>query len=246
MGLLHMITADPARTPTFTMFGLPDYWFASFGSPTPTPDPGNAWNHGGIQPEITTTFLGLVGPGVLHSDEGGDNGKNKHGDDARPESDSGAGIQFSDHTDIRPTILALLGLKDDYSSDGRVLIEALNPGSLPHSLADHQDTLLELGRVYKMINAPLGDLGRDSLKVSTAALASNTTSDAMYTKLEAKIANWHTQRDAIASQMKALLEGAAFSGDTINEGEAMELISQGEALLDQVSECAEHIPACAQ
>jgi len=37
-----------------------------------------------------------------------------------------------------------------------------------------------------MINAPFGDLGRNSLTVSTAALASNTAYDATYTKLEAK------------------------------------------------------------
>jgi hypothetical protein len=97
-----------------------------------------------------------------------------------------------------------------------------------------------------MINAPFGDLGRDSLIVSTAALASNTTNDVMYTKLEAKIASWHTQRDALAGQMKAMLEGAAFGDETIDEGEAKGLISQGGALLEQVSECAEHILACAQ
>jgi hypothetical protein len=220
---------------------------------TPTPEAGFAWNHGGIQPEIARTFLGIVGPGVMHSGGGGDNGKSKNGDavglksdDSQSESGDSAGIQFSDHTDIRPTILALLGLHDDYAHDGRVLFEILNPSALPHSLTAHQDTLLELARVYKMINAPFGDLGRDSLIVSTAALASNTTNDVMYTKLEAKIASWHTQRDALAGQMKAMLEGAAFGDETIDEGEAKGLISQGGALLEQVSECAEHILACAQ
>jgi hypothetical protein len=250
MGLLHMITADPARTPTFTMFGQPDYFFQSGGSIVPTPDAGFAWNHGGIQPEIARTFLGIVGPGVAHSGGGGDNGKNKHGDSVGQKSDDSqsdsAEIQFSDHTDIRPTIMALLGLEDDYAHDGRVLFEILDPDALPQSLTAHQDTLLELARVYKMINAPFGDLGQDSLTVSTAALASNTSSDVVYTKLEAKIASWHAQRDALAGQMKAMLEGAAFSGQTINEGQAMQLISQGEALLDQVSECGEHIPSCAQ
>ena len=32
---------------------------------------------------------------------------------------------WTDHTDIRPTMLALLGLKDDYVSDGRVVTEFL-------------------------------------------------------------------------------------------------------------------------
>jgi hypothetical protein len=34
---------------------------------------------------------------------------------------------FSDHTDLRPTIVTLVGLKDDYVHEGRVLIEILEP-----------------------------------------------------------------------------------------------------------------------
>jgi len=32
MKLLHMITASPARTPTLTMFGNPDYFFVTGGT----------------------------------------------------------------------------------------------------------------------------------------------------------------------------------------------------------------------
>jgi len=53
MGLLHMITADPARTPTFTMSGDADYFFLSFGSTMPAEDPGFAWNHGGIRRRLS-------------------------------------------------------------------------------------------------------------------------------------------------------------------------------------------------
>ncbi len=67
--LLHMGTADPARTPTVTPFAAGDY-FLSAANGTPTPCANNdlsncvflpntvgstqtfAWNHGGIQPEI--------------------------------------------------------------------------------------------------------------------------------------------------------------------------------------------------
>jgi hypothetical protein len=242
MGLLHMITADPARTPTFTMFGEPDYFFLSSGSIVPTPGPGFAWNHGGIQPEIARTFLGLVGPGVLHggtrTDDDGGIAFSDHNDDG--------GIAFSDHTDIRPTMMALLGLQDDYAHDGRVLFEVIKPSALPHSLTTHNETLLELARVYKMINAPFGDVARNSLLVSTAALASNTTGDATYTALEAKIAKWRTERDSLANQMKSMLEGAAFGGQAIHEGQALQLIWQGQVLRFEVSACAANIPACAQ
>ena len=77
-----MVTADPARTPTFTPFAEGDY-FLNASSTTPcdnstnappnacvflpnTTPPANtfAWNHGGIQPEVATTWVGIAGPGV--------------------------------------------------------------------------------------------------------------------------------------------------------------------------------------
>jgi hypothetical protein len=210
------------------MFGDPDYFFQTFGSASPVEDPGFAWNHGGIQPEIVHTWLGLVGPGVRHG------------------ADGDSAIQFSDHTDIRPTILALLGLQDDYIHDGRVLFEALNPSAIPQSLTAHSQTLLQLAQVYKQINAPVGPLGLGSLKVSTAALASHSDNDGVYTRLEGKIAAWQQQRDTIAHQMRSLLEGAAFSGKTISEQQARQLISQGQRLLEQVASCAEEPSGCAQ
>jgi len=231
MGLLHMLTADPARTPNFIMFAPADYFFLSSGSMTPSIAPGFAWNHGGIQNEIAQTWLGTVGPGVLKGDT---------------RTDDGSGIVFSDHTDIRPTIMALLGLQDDYTHDGRVLFEVLNPSTIPHSLTVRYGTLLDLARIYKQINAPFGQLSLDSLPVSTRALASDSTNDAVYTTLENKIANWRTQRDAIAGSMKAMLEGAAFQGQAINEKQAKQLIAQGQALLNLVHACASDIASCEQ
>jgi hypothetical protein len=170
----------------------------------------------------------MVGPGVRHG------------------ADGDSAVQFSDHTDIRPTILALVGLQDDYIHDGRVLFEALNPSAVPQSLTAHRDTLLQLARVYKQINAPVGPLGLGSLKVSTAALASNSDNDEVYTRLEGTIAAWQQQRDVIAHQMRALLEGAAFGGNPISEQQAKRLISQGQHLLNQVASCAEEPSACGE
>jgi hypothetical protein len=229
MGLLHMITDDPARTPTFAMFGDPDYFFLSFGSSTPVVDPAFAWNHGGIQPEIAQTWLGLVGPGVLQNSQGNQNGS-----------------VFSDHTDIRPTIMALLGLQDDYAHDGRVLFEYLNPAALTLSSTANYDTLVQLAETYKQINAPFGALGRESLAVSTAALESNSGGDAVYTNLENQIARWHALRDTIAGKIKAMLESAAFNNQPINGQQAQQLIDQGQALLDDIDNCAQDIPSCQQ
>jgi hypothetical protein len=232
MGLLHMITADPARTPSFTMFGHPDYWLTNSGPITPVfdvPVNGNAWNHGGIQREIANIWLGMVGPGVQ-----------KQGED-----DSSA-IEFSDHTDVRPTVLALLGLHDDYSHDGRVLLEALKLSALPDAVCDHFDSLVRLGRAYKQINAPFGDLAKQTLKISTAALVSNAPSDAVYTSLENKLEAWRDRRDALANKMRDILEGAAFGNTEVNEDQAEELIEKANALLDQVRSCAADTAACAK
>src|SRR5206468_3658842 len=70
MKLLHMVTGDPRRTPTFTGFANPDYFlFAgapNCNSPCVTVAPGFAWSHGDFSPDINVTWLGLVGPGVRH------------------------------------------------------------------------------------------------------------------------------------------------------------------------------------
>ncbi len=219
MKLLHMITADPARTPTFTMFADPNYFlFAgapNCSSPCVTEQPGFAWNHGTVSPDINTTWLGMVGPGVRNI--GVDNSI------------------WSDHTDIRPTILALLGLKDDYTHDGRVLFEDLYDWAVPQSLRAHRETLIRFAQVYKQINAAVGQLGLSSLRVSTEALESNAANDSTYTQLENQLISINSQRDAIAAQMSALLENAAFNGQSINEQQAKQLIAQGQALLNAVN-----------
>ena len=67
---LHMVNTDPKRTPTFTMFGNPDFFFQASNPTTcgadaaDCVDPKFAWNHGDFQDEIGNTWLGMVGPGV--------------------------------------------------------------------------------------------------------------------------------------------------------------------------------------
>jgi hypothetical protein len=218
MQLLHMITGDPARTPTLIYFGNADYFFTTFGSPDFAQNSGFAWQHGDFQPDIVTSWLGLVGPGVRHL--GRDN------------------QTWVDHADTRPTIIALAGLRDDYTSEGRVIVEDLNASALPESLRENRDLLLELGKVYKQINGPVGAFGLDSLKVSTTALASTSASDTTYTTLENKLIGFGHERDFLASQMSSLLNGASFKGRSIEEESAQELIEQGQELLADVQAAA--------
>jgi hypothetical protein len=67
MKALHMIArADPSRNATFVLFADADYFLTDFPASTCKTciNPAFAWNHGDIQPEIATTWLGFVGPGV--------------------------------------------------------------------------------------------------------------------------------------------------------------------------------------
>ncbi len=221
--LLHMITADPNRTPNFILFGNPDYFlFATGSTATCTPmfdaascfveESGFAWNHGDFQPQITNTWLGMVGPGVERLGE--------------------FGSVFTDHADIRPTLIHLVGLTDDYAHDGRVVFEALTPDAAGGALRAHQDTLSALAEAYKAINAPLGTLGFNTLTgISTTALASD---DATYGLLEAQIQAITAKRNDIAGKMIAMLEDAAFRNRPIDDAEAAFLIKQANDLIASV------------
>ena len=91
---------------------------------------------------------------------------------------------WSDHTDIQPTMLALLGLRDDYQPDGRVLGEIIDPAALPPGMRSHQSLLLRLGRVYTQLEAPVGAFGLDTLQALTRALASDSPGDTTYLQTE--------------------------------------------------------------
>jgi hypothetical protein len=219
-------TLDPNRDPTFTFFGDPNFFFATTGNPNAVVGTGFAWNHGDIQPEIGRTFIAMAGPGV------------------RPIGITRPSDFFSDHADLRPTMMYLLGLKDDYQHDGRVILEMVDPNTLSSTLHAHSDTLLQLGQMYKQINAPFGALAQSTLTVSNFAIQSNSDGDAVYNALESKIASWTTQRDALAAQIKTVLEGAEFSGLAINEQQAKQLISASQTLLNQASACAVNPGSC--
>jgi arylsulfatase A-like enzyme len=228
MSLLHLVTADPSRTPTFMLFARPDYYvgatcaggFNSKPPPVYSPacvleKPAIAWLHGNIQPDVTTTWLGMAGPGIKHV-----------GVD---------GATWSDHTDIRPTIMALLGLRDDYQHDGRVLLEDLNSQVLPVSM--QSSLFLSLARTYKQLNAPVGQFSLATLKLATAGIRSgNGADDSTYTATDSTLTQLGITRDNLASQMLATLEGAEFGGTSINASQAQALISSGWALLRKLSD----------
>jgi hypothetical protein len=221
-------TLDPARNPTFTFFGNPNFFFETTGTATPRVGTGFAWNHGDIQPEIARTFIGIVGPGVLNLGV------------TQPRD------FFTDHVDVRPTMMFLAGLTDDYQHDGRVITEVIDRDVLPGSLRQSEFLLEALGQTYKQINAPFGQLAENTLKVSTFALQSNTPGDVTYNNLENLISLWTAQRDALAAKTKSMLEGAEFNGQPINDLQALFIILDGQALLFESDFCAANPARCAR
>ena len=139
--ILHMVDADPLRTPTFAMFAKPDYYVQT-GSKTCTnitgpsgsdcvqQDTAYAWNHGDYAAEINTNYIGLVGPGVANLGLDGsaaNAGPNSAGANSGQVTVPGSGTTgtWTDETDIQPTLMYLTGLSDDYIPDGRVITEVL-------------------------------------------------------------------------------------------------------------------------
>lgn len=141
---------------------------------------------------------------------------------------------WSDHTDIRPTLLLLSGLIDDYSHDGRALIEHLTDNVLPQNLRQERADFDLLANAYKQINAPVAQFGLDSLKVSTKALESNDASDNTYTTLENDISQLTDARNTLAGTIAQILENSEFHNGQIDHNQAQQLNNQAQTLLQQM------------
>jgi hypothetical protein len=207
------------RTPTIVSFLHPDVFAfagaADCASPCIQEQPGFAWNHGGLVPEVATTWVGFVGPGVRHLGENAE--------------------IWSDHTDLRPTMMSLLGLEDDYTHDGRVLVDLLSANAVPQTLRAHRKTVQKLGAIYKQINAPFGQIGLDAIAVSTAALEGTRS---VYVDLEDQLDELTDDRDALAAEIRDALEGAAFGQQPLRQQHAKSLIAAGKELIQRADELA--------
>ena len=139
---------------------------------------------------------------------------------------------------VRPTMLSLLGLKDDYVADGRLLREALTGQAVPAAVKA-SGRFLQLSQYYEQVNAPFGQFAMDTLKGSTVALASDTNHDNRYTTLEKSIAQVTGQRDQVVDGIKAVL-GAAESGQPIDHTQATALLDRAQGLLGRAAGLAGH------
>jgi hypothetical protein len=216
--ILHLETTDPLRTPTVTIFPKPDYFFDAVNPKCGTTpqaasacvavNPSFAWNHGYYSPDIDITWSSFVGPGVRARGVDGP----RPADSPAVRDPAGGGLvpdfsrngTWADETDVRPTMLHLTGLTDDYVMDGRVITEIVDrSGSLRRAE--------ELGACYKQLNASVGTFGTDTLRASTAALGSGSASeDGVFTATEGALSALSSSRDALATRIKNDLDRIEF------------------------------------
>jgi hypothetical protein len=233
MAILHMVNADPARTPTFALFAKPDYFFTPGSATCPaagcvTQNTGFAWDHGDYAAEINTNYAAFAGPGVKHLGLDGQ-APNTGPSSAGPDSgqvevvNSGTTGTWMDETDLRPTLMYLTGLKDDYEHDGRVVTQILTAPN--RALA--APGVAALGACYKQLNSSVGQFGAFTLQASTAAVESSTTADTEYKTVNAALTGLDHLRDGLALRVKGELEAAAFGSQPVIAAAGQTAVCQG-------------------
>jgi hypothetical protein len=144
---------------------------------------------------------------------------------------------FTDHADVRPTIMALLGLTDDYVHEGRVVAEFMRDEALPSGIRKSRENFVELARVFKQLDAPKGDLGRASLVWSNRSV---TATDKIYARYLKRIGDITEDRDELAGKIKTVLNNASFHNQPVDEAAEDGLGRRARALIDRVKDMAEH------
>ena len=234
--VLHMQTADPLRTPTYTMFPVPDYFFGTTG-------PNVAINPASSPGTTATTARTSTSPGRRLSVQGvavnGVNGPQPADGNEASDPNSlntvprrAATGTWVEETDLRPTLLHLAGLTDDYVNDGAVVASALD--SAPAALTDVND----LVQLYQQINSSVGAFATDTLIAESKAQSSGSAkNDNLFTATEATLISLADHRDRVAGQMKVVLANAA-AGIGPSHGTVTSLSAQATALLRQAHNLA--------
>lgn len=141
---------------------------------------------------------GVDGPGPAQSNEAQDPNSTKTVPQA---STTGTWVE---ETDLRPTLMHLVGLQDDYVTDGTVITAAL---TRPSRALESTRLLAEL---YRQLNSSVGEFGTDTLLADSKALASGSTaSDATFVREQATLSRLVDDRDRAASTIKLTLANAA-------------------------------------
>jgi hypothetical protein len=222
--ILHFVDADPARTPTLAMFANPDYYLQGGSTSCDASGLGGcvyqttsyAWDHGDYSAEVNSNYVAFVGPGVRRL---GLDGPAANQGTTSSGANSGEVEVYQDHfpgpwadeTDIRPTIMYLTGLRDDYEHDGRVITQILADPNRALS----SPGVTQLGECYKQLNSSVGDFGAATLQADTNAINASSPGDQLYINTDRALRALELARDGLAGQIKGQLEAAAFDDQQV-------------------------------
>src|SRR6185437_6859059 len=181
-------------------------------------------------------WVGMVGPGVANNGvdgpgpTGGNEAQDPNSTRTVPEA-SGNGT-WVEETDIRPTMLHLVGLHDDYQSDGHVITQALAAPSATLQATE------ALAAGYDQINSSVGQLATDTLIADSNALATGSSSDDTgYQATVAALQQLADDRDVAAAKIKKLLSAAA-NGTMPNHGQLTSSLANVRELLSRADRLA--------
>ncbi|HEY2543148.1 MAG TPA: hypothetical protein VGH92_08850 [Gaiellaceae bacterium] len=233
--VLHMKTVDPLRFPTYTLFPKPDYFFSTSGANVSI-NSGFAYDHGYYSPNVDVTWVGIAGKGVKVG--GVDGPQPQNGNQVTDPESTKTVPQAStvgtwvEETDIRPTMLYLAGLSDDYQSDGHVITQAL--ATVPPALA----ATGQLATGYDQIESSVGQFGTDTLIADTKALASGSSSDdSAYATEQATLQQLADDRDTAVAKIKKTLNDAA-AGKSPSNGQVQSGLANVKELLRRADQLA--------
>jgi hypothetical protein len=234
--VLHMQTVDPLRFPTYTLFPKPDYFFSTSG-PNVSINSSFAYDHGYYSPNIDVTWVGFAGKGVkvngVDGPEPADGNQPSDPESTHTVPEASQVGTWVEETDIRPTMLQLLGLSDDYQSDGHVITQALD--QVPSALAATE----ALAAGYDQIESSVGQFGTNTLIADTKALASGSSSDdSAYETEQETLQQLADDRDTAVAKIKKVLNAAA-AGTTPNNGQ----VTSGLALVRELLRRADQLAA---
>jgi hypothetical protein len=133
--------------------------------------------------------------------------------------------------------VALVGLRDDYRHDGRALLDVIDQGAV--AINGNRDALLQLGHVYKQLDATVGAFGTAVVKADTRAVASgNGPNDGMYLAFENQLNSLTSDRDAVALQISQQLEAAVYDQAQISDGTVTSLVQRAQSIINRAQQLA--------
>ena len=221
LGLLHMVTGDPKRTPSFIQFANPDFWLSSGSGELRHLLRQRAARRRRLEPRRRP-------PADQHHLAG--HGRPRRTAPGRGQLDLVRPHRHPAHDDGAARAARRLRPGRPGAHRGARRTRPCRP-----RCARTTPAMLRLGQVYSQIEAAVGAFGLDTLQASTRALASNSPGDKTYTRIESQLQRLGTARDALAARMRADLLGAAFYGRQVSGSQARSLIAQGERLLGEAA-----------